>query len=427
MGIIYFKIFGIIFINSFAKSLKQFNLIMRYLFLITLFCFNFFSALAQNENDSTTQPNVVYKVVVLAPIFIDSAFNGETYKVVGNTMPRNILPGLDFYNGVMMAVDSLQKEKMPLEILFFDTKSKTMPMKKIMTQKFWDSVSLIISYFKENNEIKPLADLAKSKKIPLISVTYPNNGGVADNNYFVLLNPTLHTHCEGLYKYIQSNYSTGKLVYIKRRGKLENDIENIFKEMKDVTQAIPLNYTTVELTDTFSLTQLRKALDSSINNIIICGTVNEKFGLRLVNSLDQLKNFKKTVIGMPTFDGIKELNTIPLEGAAKGSEIIYSSPYNFVRENGFGKYLTDVYNDKFFARASDWFLKAYEATYKFCHHLIKYKQDFIQNLSSNDFNVFTNFNIQPVLNNNDVPSINYFENKKLYFYKKQDGILKSVE
>ncbi len=398
---------------------------MKYIFLFTILLQLTFSSKAQT-NDTTSK--TVYKVAVLAPIFLDSAFTRNVFKVTGNSLPKNILPGLDFYNGVMMAVDTLQKEKQPLEIIFYDTKNNTLPLKKILTQNVWDSVSLIIASFKDRNEIKLLADFAKQKKIPIISATYPNNGGVGENPYFVILNSTLQTHVEGLYKYIQKKYSNNNIVYIKRKGKLENEIANIFSAMKDATDATPLKYKTVELSDTFTIQQLRNSLDSLKQNVVICGSVNENFGIRLVNSLTALKRINSVAIGMPTWDGIKDFNKPSMDEVTKGIEIIYTTPYNFKREEGFGKYLTDIYRDKFFARASDWFLKGYEATYFYCHLLTKYPSEFMNYLSAeNNFKIFTDFNIQPVLNNKEVPSIDYFENKKLYFIKKQDGAIKSID
>jgi hypothetical protein len=47
------------------------------------------------------------------------------YKLGKANLPRYILPGLDFYNGMMMAVDSLNKEQAPVEVLFYDSKSRT--------------------------------------------------------------------------------------------------------------------------------------------------------------------------------------------------------------------------------------------------------------------------------------------------------------
>jgi hypothetical protein len=241
----------------------------------SLLCLLIFLQCTVGANSQTTTNDSVYKIAVFAPIFIDSAFNGNNYKVTGNYIPKTMLPGLDFYNGIMMAIDSLQKEKANIEVIFFDSKSSQEPMKKILALKVWDSVSLIISSFKDRADIKPLADFALSKEIPLVSATYPNDGGITENPFFILLNPTLKTHCEGIYKHIQKNYSTGNLVYVKRKGRLEDEIQSIFTEMGKTTPAIPLKYKTIELSDVFTIENLQNVLDSNRQNIVICGSVNE--------------------------------------------------------------------------------------------------------------------------------------------------------
>lgn len=395
---------------------------MKKLLVCILFFLFVFNGFTQQTNSNGT-----YKIAVFAPVFIDSAFNGTTYKVTGNSLPKTILPGLDFYNGIMMAIDSLQKEKAHIEVLFYDSKNAAEPMSKILAQKVWDSVSLIIASFKDRQEIKPLADFALSKKIPLISATFPNEGGVNNNPYFILLNSTLKTHCEGIYKFLQKNYSTGNLVYIKRKGKIEDDILGIFSNMGKTTPAIPLKYKTIELSDTFTTKQLQAYLDSTKQNIVVCGTINEAFGIRLVKSLHSIKRYASVAIGMPTWDGIKEFNkAIAFDEANKGIEIIYSTPYNFSRTEKLGKLLVDKYREKYFARASDWFLKGYETMYYFSNLLAKHNTDFMKHLSDADFRQFNAFDIQPVITSKENNTINFLENKKLYFIKKQDGQIKAV-
>ena len=113
------------------------------------------------------------------------------------TLPKNMLPGLDFYQGVMLAIDSLQVDHANIEVTIIDSKNSKEPIAMVLAKPMWDSVSLIIASFKERSEIKPMADFALLKKIPLISATLPNDGGIADNPYFILLNPTLQTHTQG--------------------------------------------------------------------------------------------------------------------------------------------------------------------------------------------------------------------------------------
>lgn len=402
---------------------------MKHLFALIILLQASFVINAQNiYSDSAAKKASTHKrkIVVFAPIFIDSVFKGNSFTATGNNLPKTILPGLDFYNGITTAIDSLQKEDLSIEVLFFDSKSTEQPIKKILAEKFWDSVSLIIASFRERAEIKQLADFALQKEIPLVSATYPNDGGVTENPFFILLNPTLKTHCEGIYKHIQKYYSTGNLVYVKKKGRLEDDIEKIFFEMGKSTPAIPLKYKTVELTDSFNIRNLQHVLDSNKQNIIICGTVNETFGIRLVKILQANKKYSSTAVGMPTWDGLKEFNKLSMDEKGKGVEVIYSTPYYFSRNAVLLKSLSNDYKDKFFARASDWFYKGYETMYYFAKAVSTSNGLIFNHLSEEKYAAFNQFDIQQVFSNKADAIPNYWENKKLYFIKKQDGIVKSV-
>jgi hypothetical protein len=57
--------------------------------------------------------------------------------------------------------------------------------------------------------------------------------------------------------------------------------------------------------------------------------------------------------------------------------------------------------------------------------MLLYKTDFASNITRKEFNVFREIDIQPVVNKQTM-TLDYFENKKLFFLKWQDGIIKSV-
>lgn len=405
---------------------------MKKIVLLLFLAFVSVMAFAQyGINEDSVVKKYRTKVVVFAPVFLDTVFTGNKFNVTDNSLPKFMLSGLDFYNGAMMAVDSLRSEKRDVEIIFYDSKSKTEPLTKILNYKVWDSVSLIIASFKDRNEIKPMADFALKRKIPLVSATYPNDGGVTKNPYFIVLNSTLRTHIEGLYKYTQNNYAISNIVYVKTKGKLEDDMLNIFKEAGKETVLTPLKYKVAELTDSFTTKQLLAVLDSTKQNTIICGTVNENFGGKLIRSLNNLKAYKTIAIGMPTWDGIKEVNKAinvsddEKEKVVKAIEVIYSTPFYFSKPENVAKSLASRYKNKFAARGSDWFYKGFESVYYFTNILLKNKDDFFANLNSNEFVLFNNFKIETTqLKNSTTPD--YLENKKLHFIKKQNGVVKSV-
>ena len=53
----------------------------------------------------------VYKVGVFVPLYLDSAFTETGTYRFGKGFPRQSLPGLEFYLGTEMAIDSLQQER----------------------------------------------------------------------------------------------------------------------------------------------------------------------------------------------------------------------------------------------------------------------------------------------------------------------------
>ena len=57
---------------------------------------------------------------------------------------------------------------------------------------------------------------------------------------------------------------------------------------------------------------------------------------------------------------------------------------------------------------------------------MKYGADLSSNLASKEFNIFHELDIQPVINK-QTNALDYYENKKLYFIKWQDGVIKEVK
>ncbi|MCX6205587.1 MAG: hypothetical protein NTZ19_04960 [Bacteroidetes bacterium] len=393
---------------------KKLNDPMRLLILLIVFCGLGFSI-------SGNAQHPVAKVAVFAPIYMDSAFSDNNYKL-GNNISKNILPGLDFYNGVMLAVDSLNAEGVNAEVFFYDTKSSSEPIQKILEKPELAGLSLIIAFFNNRTEINPLADFAAIHQIPLISETYPNDGGVTENPYFVLINPTLKTHADAIYKYLQKNNATNNIVWVKRKGAMEDMIQSYFVENNKKTPALPLRMKTVELIDSFSTADLLSSLDSNRQNIIICGTLNEPFSISIIKTLSANKDYTTQVIGMPTWDGLKDLTKPEL----KGVDVIYSSPYNYSRTDKLGLTITTKYRNKFLSRPSDQVFKGYESVYHFTKLAIKHQANLIHNLSDKSFKLFNDFDIQPVKLKKESLQPDYLENRKLYFIKKVDGQIKSV-
>ena len=123
---------------------------------------------------------------------------------------------------------------------------------------------------------------------------------------------------------------------------------------------------------------------------------------------------------MPTLDGIS-FN----KSEYKGIEIIYSTPFYNSKIDRVSQNISNRFNKLMYARPTDMVFRGYEVTFRFARLLLQYGNDIASNLSNKYMKVFTDFDIQPVLSKQSM-SLDYFENKKLYFLKWQDGSLKGV-
>lgn len=368
----------------------------------------------------TEQPR--HRIAIFAPLYLDSAFDdNDEYRYAKNTFPKFINPGLEFYEGAQLALDSLNKEKVPLEVFVYDTRSAKETLAQQLNNPELDSVSLIIVHC-SSAEVKFFAEAGLKRNIPVINANLPNEGGTSGNPFFVVINPTLRTQCEGIYKYIQKYYSLDPIVVFRRKGQLEDRIKTYFEDFTKNTVAVPLKFKYVELTDSFTVNQLKEHLDTTEQTLCIAGSLDENFGKRLVQQLAALKKQKylATVMGMPTWDGM------PFNKPEyKGIEIIYSTPFYNARIDKVSTSIVASFNKTMFARPSDMVFRGYEVTWRYVKLLLLYGKDIASNLANKQVKLFTDFDIQPVLSKQNM-TLDYFENKKLYFLKWQDGIMKGV-
>ncbi|MBA2761165.1 MAG: hypothetical protein H0U39_04230 [Segetibacter sp.] len=368
----------------------------------------------------TTKP---LKVAVFAPLYIDDAFEGSTYTLGKSNLPKNILPGLEFYNGVMMAVDSLSNEGVNMEVSIYDTKQSSRSLSQILADPELSNTGLLIAAITNTFELKQFSQFSAAKNIPLISATYPNTVGVTGNPNFVLLNSSFSTHLEGLYKYMQRFYTSTTIIALRQTGKTEDFIKNYFTLLNNANRPAALKIRWVDLKEGFTADALARNLDSTKNNIIFVASPAENFGLNVVKALSSKMNYRSTAIGMPTWDRMNELNSAD----CKNVEIVFSTPFIYSSNNPLlSSNIIKKYQSTYYSRPSDMVYKGFETTYHFSKLFAKHKNEFINNLSDKEFTLFNQFDIQPVKasRNNDKP--NYLENKKLYFIKKQSGNLKSV-
>ncbi|MBA2499468.1 MAG: hypothetical protein H0V30_07060 [Chitinophagaceae bacterium] len=374
--------------------------------------------LSAQENRSDHQ----LKIALFAPLYLDSAFDRSTNYVYGKNFPKFLNPGLEFYEGAKMALDSLSELGLKLEVFVFDTKSNQITITQQINSLIKEDIGLIIAHASAN-EIRTFADAALTLKVPFINANLPNDGAVNSNPFFVILNPTLKTQTEGIYKFVQKHYTTKPIVVFRKKGQMEDLIKKYFDDFGDNSSSKQANLKYVDLPVNFTLGHLLPHLDTNTHNVVIAGSLDENFGRKLAAGLAEINKMGPvTVVGMPTWSNIRDFN----KQEYKGLEIITSTPFYQSKNDRLIEHIGNQFSSMMYARPSDMVFRGFEVTWRFVNLLNKYKRDIASNFGVADNNLFTQFDIQPVFLNRENMTLDYFENKRLYFVKLQDGYIKEV-
>jgi hypothetical protein len=388
---------------------------MKKVFLSVFFLFNaicFFSRVHAQEK---------HTIAIFAPLYLDSAFNEfNDYRYAKNVFPKFINPGLEFYEGAQLALDSLAIEGANLEVFLYDTRSGQ-SIHQLLGRPELSSLDLIIAHC-SGSEVKTFADYGLEKSIPVINTTMPHDGGAKANPYLVVLNPTLKTQVEGVYKFVQKYYSINPVIVFRKKGTNEDQIKSYLDDYTKSTLGVPLRLRYVDLPDGFTPGLLKTYLDTVRKTAIIAGSLDPAFGRQLATHLASINDKHQTIlIGMPTWDGSRDFAKPEL----KGLEIIYSNPFYNSRADRVSESLVTHFSERLYARPSDMVFRGFQSTYKYGKLLQKYGSDLSSNLGNKLGNIFFDLDVQPVLNRENM-NLEYFENKRLYFLKWQDSEIKSV-
>jgi hypothetical protein len=361
-------------------------------------------------------------IALFVPLYLDSAIDPLGNYRFDKNFPKFLNPGLEFYEGAQLALDSLQSIGAHLEVRVYDTRSPKRSINQILHEPDFQRTELIIGQV-GNSDLRLLADWALHKNIPFINANYPNDGGITNNPDFVMLNSTLKTHCEGIYKFLQRRYATSKIIVFRKKGAIEDRLRNYFLDIEKNTASVPLKLSYVNLDEPLDEKQLLPYLDSTKQNIFLAASLDENFARSLCQLLAaDARSYPITIIGMPTWDNIAELS----EPEYNGIEIMYTTPFFINQAEPWVKSIQQYFKTKFYCRPSDMVFRGYETTFRFARLLQQYGASLSSSIGEKKFRVFNDFDIQPVFLNKQNMTLDYFENKKVYMIKKLDGSVTQV-
>ena len=349
-----------------------------------------------------------YRVDVFVALYLNSLIKGDKPTFKGR-IPEHALVGIDFYEGLKLAADTLNDYGYNIDVYVHDVTDSATSPHKLMAAHELDQSDLIIGALNPH-DLGPLANFAKKHQINFVSALSPFDGGVRNNEYFILLQPSLQSHCERIKDIVKDRYRGQKPILLySTDAKVEAQAYNYLKDE---------DFHAVQCNALPKKEQLAKLLDSTADNVIIAGIMDNNFAEKLLLHLNDLfPDYKFNIYGMPSWKG---MNSLKKPEAYPNIAVYISEPFYFDISTASGQALANMYqNEAKGSKPSEMVFRGYETMYWFAYLLNKYGTIFNEKFRDNGVSPFTRFDIRE--EKDDEGNFLYFENKHICLYRYQSS------
>lgn len=356
------------------------------------------SELFSNRKNKNEKLSTI-KAAIILPFMLDGAKNAESVRMV------------EYYEGFLLAVDSLKRSGTSVELFTYDSGSKTTPINSILEKEELKKMNIIFGPL-YNEHIKPLAAFAKKNQIKLVLPFSSKDEQVFNNpNIFQINTPQSYLYSE-VYEHFFRQFSAPNIIFLDAE-EAKGDKKEFIKGFQQELKTKRIGFRTIKATST--VFALKAALSATKENIFIPTSGSNAV---LVKCLPQLQQLVKdnTNTNIHLF-GYPEWQTYTKDHLAKFYELdtyFYTSFYT-------NNLLPEAVS--FIANYRQWYSKnmintfprygmlGFDMGYYFLNALSRYGTGFDRQLShiNNIHSIQTGFNFERVNNWGG------FINKKVFF------------
>ncbi len=329
----------------------------------------------------------------------DSTYISDDPNVSSSTAKSSFIKGdyyFDFYEGVLLALDTLRAQGLTVNMTVFDTEKDTLRVKKFLKEFEIKKPDLIIGpVFPET--FKTAAKYAKETNIPIISPLYSKTSQLKDFPNAYQFIPSRESEFKAIAQLASAYPLINKILIHDSDTTGSEDFLQLKKMLSktncDTTDSVYYGLNEIWFSDTL-YNNVKHALHPEIKNLVIITSNNEAFVSELLSHLDQnSKNYNISVIGQPSW---VTFNNIDLDY------------FHHLEVNIFTPFHIDYYNSntkQFLKKAIDIFgyepveLKSkgynlaflgYDIAFYFISAYAAYRNDFNHCMCCMDFNTLLN-------------------------------------
>ncbi len=374
----------------------------------------------------------VFNVALLLPFYQDDVreqitdIEGETQTSPQDAEQNTISAGtalfLDFYQGALLAIDSLKKEGFSVNLHVFNSDKKEKTIRPLLNEKGIKDAHLIIGPIYPEAQ-KSIAEFALENRIPLVSPFSQNSYQLETNPYFLQVTPSFSTQLEEFSKSIE--LCTGyNIVLLHEEDSTNINLIKNYKEMlrakiSDCRNPNMIHFKEVSYKPGSPAATVQEKISHSLvldrENLILVPSNNEAFVSDLLGSLHALHTIHKYPISIYGFPRWQRFRNVQLDYYYQ-LQLHLFAPFFVDYTDSSVKNFIEKYRETFRAEPNSYAFQGYDVMFYFLNALKKYGEEFLYCLPQHRMNLlrssyhFERNNQKGGLENRTIYNLRYSKN-----------------
>lgn len=385
---------------------------------------------SQLSVDSLIKQNI--RVALFLPLYleINDTINQlvsyeDTLKIVTEREPRVLYAKsknyIRFYQGVLLAVDSLKNQGIHVDLQVYDTERDVKKVRKLLNEVRYQDFDFFVGPVYQNT-FSEVAKLAEEKNIPIISPLSPKNKELRSNPYIIQINTSIKSICDQITDYVTNDFEYKNIVIVHpdkyqyyTESKLVKDIEHVLFENGKYWQNDEVTYKKISF-DKYGLYGIEHVLCDSMENVIILPVSNQPIIENIITNINVLsKRYAIRLIGFSKWQRFTSIDADIFYNLNLSIFSPYHIDYKLERVDKFVK----KYRKQYLCEPTDFSFSGYDILSYFSKAVGLYGKGFMDRLK--DFNPeqlqsayqFKRFNTFGGLENRGGHLINYSRDYKI--------------
>lgn len=361
----------------------------------------------------------VYNIAFFLPFHVAEASDLDLDKLIRGDIEfsNKTDVALRFYQGAVLALDSLKKEHFNAKVYVYDIDdSDSLNLVSLLKKPELKTMDLMIGPLYGSSFI-PFSKFAKENGIAIVSPFTQVNKILFNNPYVCKVSPSLTLQIEQMAGFVVDSFATQNILLVNNGNTHEAAFYNAFKTTANkalLDKGFPAADSVKEIPG-MGGAQAASAVMASLSavktNIVVLPSNNQSYVTEFIGKLNQAKDKHVILFGLQNWIGYDNLDPEYLNNLS-----LHTPANNFVDySDPKVKQFIQAYRDKYLTEPENFSFVGFDITYFFLSTLQREGSGFLNTLPLNRQScIETNFSFS------QYPPDSGFENKFVYILKYQD-------